>query len=155
MNNILKEKDELINKILILKEEFNMAYINYYKSKNNYDKLSKLLYSSPNNIDLKNKFKSARKIKESNEKKYYQLLHKIDIFYKRNRKLVFSLDNNIKYSFLTDELFIDDNLSHTIIIRNTSNFKDYITNLILNNNLDSIEKIENYFNSMNKKLRRV
>ena len=150
MNKIIERKKELNKEILLLSEQVNLSFINYNRSKKNYDKLSKLLYENPSSEEIKNKFRTARKTKETDQKKYYQSLHKLDLLYKRNRQIVFAVisDNQyIKYSFLTDELFIEKELNDSILLKEAESNKEYILETVLNNNLNSIEEIKNYFSN--------
>lgn len=159
MNEILKHKEEMSKRIQMLTEEFNLSYINNFKSKKQYYKLSDLLYRKPDNLEIKNRFKVARKIKKQNEKKYYQMLHKVDLFYKKNRQLVFAFESGsyyVKYSFFTNELFAENNLSDEILV-NLDYHKDslvIIDKMISENNLNTIEKIKIFFNKRINKLKR-
>lgn len=150
MNKIIERKKELNKEILLLSEQVNLSFINYNRSKKNYDKLSKILYENHSSEEIKNKFRTSRKTKETDQKKYYQNLHKLDLLYKRNRQLVFAVISNnyyIKYSFLTDELFIEKELNDSILLSEKESNKDYIFESILNNNLANIEEIKNYFSN--------
>ena len=159
MNEILKHKEETTKRIQMLTEEFNLSYFNNLKSKKQYYKLSDLLYKEPDNLEIKNHFKVARKIKEQNEKKYYQMLHKVDLFYKKNRQLVFAFESGnyyVKYSFFTNELFVENNLADEILV-NLDYHKDslvIIDKIITENNLNTIEKIKIFFSRRVYELKR-
>lgn len=159
MNEILKHKEEMTKRIQMLTEEFNLSYYNNLKSKKQYYKLSDFLYRKPDNLEIKNHFKVARKIKKQNEKKYYQMLHKVDLFYKKNRQLVFAFESGnyyVKYSFFTNELFVENNLADEILI-NLDYYKDslvIIDKIITENNLNTIEKIKIFFSRRVYELKR-
>lgn len=156
MNKVLELREELIKRGLILKSELDASYATNSKSKNNYNKLSRLLYANPTDKELKNRFKVARKVKEANEKKQNQLIHRIDLFYKRNRQLVFLVGNSnndyIKYSFLTGELFMEKEITDEIVIDDVNDYDKYISNVITENCLENVDSVKNYFKcSTNKK----
>lgn len=153
MNNLVNKKNNILHMLTLLNEEYNLAYVNNSKSKKYYIKMSKLLYDNPENMDIKNKFKIARKSKEQNEKKLCQLFRKLDLNYKNNRKIIFVFpfkdELYIKYSFLTNEIFVDNIFNGDIVLPIEYSYDNLklIDEFIIKNNLETIDEVKTYFNN--------
>lgn len=146
MNSLLNKKCEILSEVYVLTSKFNSIYPKYISKRKEYLELEKEFLSTKDNYKLKEKYKKCKKDYKLLEKNYNQVLHLIDLTYKRNRLLLFELEK-YRYSFLTDEKYLSNTHEETINI-SESEIED-IENIILENNLEDIESVKKYYRRIN------
>lgn len=142
MNSLLNKKCEILSEIYVLACKFNSIYPKYISKRKEYLELEKEFFNTKDNYKLKERYKKCKKDYKLLLKNYYQLLHLIDLTYKRNRLLIFDL-GKYRYSFLTDEVYLSNTKEEVINISECE--RDNIENIILENNLEDIESVKKYF----------